>query len=234
MKRLKEILDRTRDASILDIGTGSGQFVSMIKETCNHYKSILGIDTLERAIEAANQKNEDERVSFEVRDVMDMDASFDIVCLSNSLHHFEDPYIIINKMVDLLKPGGKIIIQEMYKDFQTDKQMSHVHLHHFWAKVDRMTGNVHNDTFDKKTIIDYTSHKDLKFIDAWDVVFEDKHVFSQEDFDFLKSSIYNSLKRIEDHESYTQMKELGISIEKRLDEHGFDLATELMIVLEKC
>jgi len=234
MKRLKEILEKIEAPTILDIGTGSGQFVSMITGVCGHYKKIVGIDTLDRAIDAANKNNSNDRITYKVQDVMTMDEKFDIVCLSNSLHHFENPKAIIDKMIDLTHSGGKIIIQEMYQDHQTDEQMSHVKLHHFWAKIDRLTGNVHNDTFFKSEIIGHLSHDKLKLVDVWDVDFGEKYVYTSEDFAFLKNSIYNSLKKIESLNEYTTLKKTGEILDKRLDEVGFDSATELMIVTEKC
>jgi len=234
MKRLKEILEKIEAPTILDIGTGSGQFVSMITGVCGHYKKIVGIDTLDRAIDAANKNNSNDRITFKVQDVMTMDEKFDIVCLSNSLHHFENPKAIIDKMIDLTYSGGKIIIQEMYQDHQTDAQMSHVKLHHFWAEVDRLTGNIHNDTFFKNDIIGHLSHDKLKLVDVWDVDFGEKYVYTSEDYDFLKSSIYNSLKKIESLNEYATLKKTGENLDKRLDEVGFDSATELMIVSEKC
>lgn len=234
MKRLTEIMKQVEQPKILDIGTGSGQFINLMTEACDHYSSMTGIDMHEKGIEAAAKHFKDERISFEVKNVFDVKETYDVVCLSNSLHHFDEPEAIVNKMIEMTNKDGYIVIMEMYRDNQTEAQMTHVGLHHFWASVDRELGVPHNDTYTKKEILETLNHSSLKVLDSWDFEFEDDPGIKPEDYSILKNSIYNSLKRVEGHDVYDDMKKTGEVLEKRIDDVGFALATEFMVILKKC
>ncbi len=234
MKRLSEVLKQKSAPRILDIGTGSGQFIHLIQESCNHYESIVGVDTHEKAIERAIETQNDPRVSFEIMNVYDYDKEpFDVVCLSNSLHHFEDANKILELMVSLTKEDGYIIFNEMYQDNQNDKQMTHVGLHHFWASIDRIHGAVHKETYKKKEIIDIlTAVPRTELLDSWNLDFEEQ-TLGPEDYTMLKNSVTNSLKRIEGHEGYGEHQKTGDVLINRIEEIGFETATELIVVLKK-
>ena len=75
------------------------------------------------------------------------DNSFDIISLSNSLHHLENPKEIFAEMERVLAQYGIIIINEMISDGLSKRQKSHLKLHHFAAEVDRALGGTHNETF---------------------------------------------------------------------------------------
>lgn len=234
MKRLSEVLKQKPAPRILDIGTGSGQFVHLIQESCNHYESIVGVDTHEKAIERAIETQKDPRVSFEIMDVYDYDKEpFDVVCLSNSLHHFKETNKILELMVSLTKKDGYIIFNEMYQDYQNDKQMTHVGLHHFWASIDRLHGVTHKETYKKKEIVDILSAVPrTELLDSWNLDFEEQ-TLGAEDYTMLKNSVTNSLKRIEGHEGYDEYQKTGDILINRIDEIGFKTATELIVVLKK-
>lgn len=234
MKRLSEVLKQKSAPRILDIGTGSGQFIQLIQESCNHYDSIVGVDTHEKAIERAIETQKDPRVSFEIMNVYDYDKEpFDVVCLSNSLHHFEDANKILELMVSLTKEDGYIIFNEMYQDHQNDKQMTHVGLHHFWASIDRIHGDVHKETYKKNEIIDIlTDLPRTELLDSWNLDFEEQ-TLGPEDYTMLKNSVTNSLKRIEGHEGYGEYQKTGDVLINRIEEIGFETATELIVVLKK-
>jgi len=235
MKRLSEVLKQKTAPRILDIGTGSGQFIHLIQESCNHYSAIVGVDTHEKAIERAIESQKDPRVSFELMNVYDYDKEpFDVVCLSNSLHHFEEPDKILELMVTLTKDEGYIIFNEMYQDSQNDKQMTHVGLHHFWASIDRLHDVVHKETYKKKEIIDLlTAAPKTELLDSWNLDFEEEQTLKPEDYTMLKNSVTNSLKRIEQYDGYEQYEKTGNILINRIDEIGFESATQLMVVLKK-
>ena len=148
MKRLSKALKDKRNAKILDVATGVGNFIGLIQEFTDDYNSILGIDTSETAIETASGNFSDSRITFEVMDINEPglnNNSFDIICLSNSLHHLNDLPETLGKMKALLKEDGTIIINEMYADVEDEQQNTHVLLHHFWAEIDRLNGGCHNE-----------------------------------------------------------------------------------------
>lgn len=90
----------------LEIGCGTGDFSDLIykKLKC---KSITGLDISENAIQFANKKYKNENVNFMVFDCLqnnfDKFKNIDITICSNTLEHFRNPYILINKMLQISK-----------------------------------------------------------------------------------------------------------------------------------
>lgn len=85
------------------------------------------------------------------------DASFDTVCIANSLHHMEDAPAVLSEMLRVLKPGGRMVVNEMYCDGQTDTQLTHVLLHRWWAAVDSALGITHRETYTRQALVDLLS-----------------------------------------------------------------------------
>lgn len=232
MNRFSKLLNNEASPKIIDIATGSGQFIHLITEACDHYESILGIDTHTKALDHARKTFADKRITFKEEDIFNIKGTYDIVCLSNSLHHFKSPRKILDKMVDLTGDKGLVVIGEMIKDGQNDKQMTHVGLHHFWARIDRLTGGVHEETYDKAEILELLNRPDLKLIETWD--FDQDRAISSEDMAMLKKSVSTCLKRVEGHETYEELKKTGAILDRRLEDIGFELATKVMVFLKKC
>ncbi|MDD3123959.1 MAG: class I SAM-dependent methyltransferase, partial [Candidatus Izemoplasmatales bacterium] len=161
MQKLSDFLKKYPHARILDIGTGVGNFIDLISTVNDEYDEIVGIDILDRAIQAAMINFKDKpRIRFEKMDVLNMtfpEASFDIVCLSNSLHHLSNVDETFIAMKKVLKNGGAILINEMKSDNLNQSQMSHLLLHHFSAEIDRFLGITHYDTFSRNKILKIAS-----------------------------------------------------------------------------
>ncbi len=81
------------------------------------------------------------------------DGEFDMVCISNSLHHIEDVQSVLKEMYRVLRPGGVFILQEMFSDGeQTEAQVNHILTHHWSARVDNLDGTYHRETFSREEI----------------------------------------------------------------------------------
>jgi hypothetical protein len=57
-------------------------------------------------------------------------------------------------MLRVLRPGGHVVINEMYRDGQSETQATHVLLHHWWAAVGRQRGDVHRETYLRGEIVE--------------------------------------------------------------------------------
>jgi 2-polyprenyl-3-methyl-5-hydroxy-6-metoxy-1,4-benzoquinol methylase len=110
LNRTKEYL---RDSDvILDYGCGPA---SMTCEIAGVVKKIYGIDISFKMIEAAKRKADKlkiENADFAQSTIFDeklVNESFDAILVFNILHFFEDPLKVVNRINELLKPGGLII-----------------------------------------------------------------------------------------------------------------------------
>lgn len=235
MERLKKILDSKNTLRILDLATGVGSFIHIISNLTNKYDEIIGIDTSERAIEAAKKNFSDDRITFLKMDALDMsfeDNSFDIVCLSNSLHHILDIKKTISEMERVLKPGGFLLFNEMFSDVEDPEQLTHVKMHHFWAEIDRLNNVIHNETMQRKEIIDtLIDNSNLNIIEKWNMVTEEQEL-TKENYEWLKKTLDSSLDRVSESSQFKYFKDKSKVLKERLEEIGFKSATQLVVVMK--
>ncbi len=150
MDSLHRVLSVIEGGEVLDVATGGGGFVGALSECLGSFEHITGVDTTESAIGKARETFDDGRFAFLVEDAAELsfaDASFDTVTIANSLHHMERLDDVLAEMLRVLKPGGKLVVFEMYRDGQTEAQQMHVALHHWWAVVDSARGTHHRETY---------------------------------------------------------------------------------------
>jgi len=95
-----------KGARLLDVGCGSGAFISRM-QTLGW--SVSGIDTDPAAVEAAATRGLDVKCA-DLRASCWAEESFDAVTLIHVVEHVADPGALIEKATRLLKPGGRLII----------------------------------------------------------------------------------------------------------------------------
>ena len=236
MERFAKFLQEGKFNRILDVGTGSGNFVGLLNNLYTDYEEIIGIDTHERSLEMAKKNFQDGRIVFENMDALEMsyeDDSFDLVCLSNSLHHLSDPSAIFKEMERVLKPGGKLIVSEMVSDNLDKRQMSHLIIHHFAAKIDRLRGDTHNETMSHEEIIESLNiNSQLPITKHWDLTYERRGENTEEEIKWFIDTVDRLVSRVPEELKDEYMKEAD-SVKDYIKKHGFDSATTLLCVLSK-
>jgi ubiquinone/menaquinone biosynthesis C-methylase UbiE len=236
MRKLGAFFNMFEGPKILDVGTGNGNFIRTIQSVYNGYEEIIGIDNIKGAIDSAKEKFEDERISFMEMDAYQMtfeDDVFDVVCLSNSLHHLDDIERLFQELERVLKPGGTILINEMISDSLDARQKAHKMLHHFSAEIDRLFDEPHNETFKAVEILkllEKVSTLDIK--DVWNLAYVRPTGNSQEEIDFLVGTIDRLLKRVEGLKEEKDLIKKGEKIKRYIRRVGFDNATQLVVLLK--
>jgi SAM-dependent methyltransferase len=139
------------------VATGYGGFIAVLGDGLADYDEIIGIEidgARQARFEAATAGRRD--IRFELGDFLRSTypaGSFDTVAVSASLHHFRDAAVALRRMREIVRPGGAIIVSEMYRDGQTAAQETEVAVHDWMAEVDTATGGVHRPTFRRSEII---------------------------------------------------------------------------------
>lgn len=156
----KEIADRLAEIKggrILDVCTGKGKFIETLMKTLKAFDSFIGVDIDTDDLAAAHEKLSEDIAHFKEMDAEYLafpDASFDTVAIAFSLHHLPDVPKVLAEMKRVLKPGGYFIVEEMYQDSEQSKaQHTGILEHHWTAKVDRLLGIHHNETFTQTQIL---------------------------------------------------------------------------------
>ncbi|HEX6764997.1 MAG TPA: class I SAM-dependent methyltransferase [Polyangiaceae bacterium] len=103
---LEHHLGSLAERSLLDISCSTG---IMTRVYAKEFRSVLGIDIDEGAVEFANAQARPENLRFEVRDGLRTglpDASFDVVSCTQMYEHVPDAQALMNEVHRVLKPGG--------------------------------------------------------------------------------------------------------------------------------
>jgi ubiquinone/menaquinone biosynthesis C-methylase UbiE len=228
MTTYQDIFESIPGGLVLDVATGSGGFIHILIDNLKNFSEIIGIDTVERFAGVFKESFKDiPTIHFTNMNAEKMDfpdASFDMVCIANSIHHLEPKPVFI-EMMRVLKMGGYFIISEMYRDNQTETQMSHVLLHHWWAAVDQANGIVHHETYQRSEIIRMVTDLGLSRIGWYDVSHLEDDPKSDELIQQLDPVIDRYIQRSEGH---PELQAAGEELRQRVHSIGFHGATNLV------
>lgn len=99
--------------NILDAGCGTGMFSHVFSKKA---KAVTGIDFSDESLDIAKKYSVDNNItntSFKIHDLNDrilFGNNYDMIYCGGVLHHIKNPDIPFQHLIDVLKPGGKIII----------------------------------------------------------------------------------------------------------------------------
>src|SRR6056297_3372228 len=158
MDKIKEILSDINVDKILDVATGRGEFVELLKNNIGSFNEIIGIDNHKSSLKIAQEKNKKiKNIKFIDEDIFDSSLkkeSFQMVTVSNSLHHFKATQNLLKTAFSFLKKDGYFIISEMHRNGrQTKSQEAHVMIHHWGAKIDMINNHYHEKTFKHENLV---------------------------------------------------------------------------------
>lgn len=239
MEKLAKLLNQFEHAKILDVGTGTGNFIELITSCYKEYDSIIGIDTTEGVLNLARENFDDKRIVFRQMNGNQTDYPdnyFDIVCLSNSLHHLDEIKTLFKEMKRIVKTDGIIIVAEMISNDLTSKQMSHLKIHHFAAKTDRLKGDTHNETYTEKEINEVLRNRtSLSIQKSWllKILGSNEEEDLPDRFKWFEETVSRLIKRIPKELQTEELKQEGQEVVKYIQEHGFDTCPTLIVVMKK-
>jgi ubiquinone/menaquinone biosynthesis C-methylase UbiE len=237
MDTVESTLKNLPAGRVLDVATGSGQFIGFLLEGLTSFDEIVGIDTSEKSGAALAAAFKDQpKIRFEQMDAAKLDfpdASFDLVCISNSLHHLADPGPALSEMKRVLKPGGHFLVAEMYRDNQTEAQMTHVLMHHWWGMVDTAKGVVHNETYTRQQLLDIVAGMGLQEIAVHDLSDLGDDPKAPETVKYLTDATNQYIQRLEGLPGEADLRARGLELLERLNAVGFHSATSLLVISKK-
>jgi ubiquinone/menaquinone biosynthesis C-methylase UbiE len=234
MLTAQDILGTFSARRVLDVATGSGGFIHFLLEGLKDHPEIIGLDNNERAAAAFNETFKDRpNIHFQMMDAAYLDfvpGSFDLVCISNSLHHFSDPLTVLHQMERMLRTGGHLLVSEMYCDGQTETQMTHVNLHHWWAAVDTVNGLSHHQTYQRAKLIELVSSlglQDVMLYDLSDTSEDPKHPEISEEL----NPVFD--RYIQRSDGHPDLQARGEELRQRVADIGFHSASTLVVLGRK-
>jgi SAM-dependent methyltransferase len=236
MSIFKHALDDITGGRVLDVATGRGSSIGVLKECFKSYTEIVGIDVNERAIESARNSYEGDNIQFIRMDAERLgfkDQSFDTVNVSKSLHHFANVPQVLSEMKRVLKSRGYLIVCDMHRDAQTEAQRTDVYIHHWAAEVDTQLGFSHHRTFARQELIDIVEGLGFSNFAFYDWLDTDSDPMDAEALHEKEEIIARYLQRAREVPDFQILEQRGKELRRRLYEVGIQSEPVLIMVGEK-
>lgn len=130
---------------VADFGCGSG---TLSVEIAKWAKQVIAIDQSRAALDQSRQRAKAAglaNIRFLREDLHRLtlpDAHLDLVVVSQSLHHMEDPRAVLGEAFRILKPGGRLIVVELMPHGETwvQDRLGHRHLGFEPAELEKVLG----------------------------------------------------------------------------------------------
>jgi 2-polyprenyl-3-methyl-5-hydroxy-6-metoxy-1,4-benzoquinol methylase len=92
-------------ARVLEVGCAYGYFLDLLRR---EYPGAVGVDVSADAVAAARSRGLDAREGDLLQ--VDIQGTFDAVCLWDTIEHLSAPEAVVRRGVDLLAPGGHVFL----------------------------------------------------------------------------------------------------------------------------
>lgn len=230
MEQLKNFFSDKQVTKIIDVGTGSGDFVQVLKEIFPKAQ-ITGIDPNSESLQEASRKYPD--VSFSEMSAENLEFSentFDLASISMALHHLPDIQKALAEMQRIVKPNGWIIVNELFSDNLNASQEVHKMFHHFRSKIDRLTGINHSETFVKEEIQKMIKKSGIQVLFDFENKSESDLVDEVDELEIRVEKMKLHLEKIKHLPEYELFKPQIEEFRREASQHGFQPATRIVVV----
>ncbi|MFO7895370.1 MAG: methyltransferase domain-containing protein [Candidatus Cloacimonadales bacterium] len=237
MDNIAKILARLKPEKILDIACGQGEFVAWILHYFPDFQQLLAVDNNAKMLQRAQQKfASEQRIDFRSMDAYDLalaDDSYDLVTLSNSLHHFEDHSQLFAEIKRVLQPEGRLIINEMLADKLSAAQESHKKIHHFAAKIDRLKRRYHAETFSQEQVSKLMQAHGFSLEQQVDYAHEIDTELASQQVERLQDALKQMLKSVESRADFAELQAEANEISQWMQKHSFASARSLLLIAKQ-
>ena len=221
---------------VLDIGTGNGDFIKLLIPVFGAETRITGIDPSEEALDEARKLNTSVSVEFirmEGEKLEFANHTFDVVCLSNAMHHLADPAKTFAEMKRVVKMGGWLVIAEIVSDGLNEAQENQKMWHHFKSYVDRKSGITHRETWTEAEVLDIIQINGIHPVLTFPFNRMDDPVTDPGKLESWINLFAGHLKQLEGMPEYSEKARLFRHFKERLNIYGFQLARQIVVVGEQ-
>jgi ubiquinone/menaquinone biosynthesis C-methylase UbiE len=236
MDIIERALSSLAGGRVLDVATQEGRFVQILMDNLHSYTQIVGIDVNEQAIKTAHDTIGQDKVQFLVVNAEQLvfaAGSFDTVSISASLHHFANIRQVLAETERVLKPGGNFVLAEMYREAQTEAELTSVYLHQWAAQVDCALGRLHNRTLARQELIDHVASLGLSQVELSDYTDRDSDPMEKTTIEQLDGLIERIIQRAEPAAPNEELKRQGEALRQRLHQVGARREPVLVVIGKK-
>jgi len=221
---------------VLDVACGTGGFTEMLRGSLQSYGQIVGIDVREDAVAKANQTRPDDSLRFEVMDAAEIafpDETFDLVSCAFSLHHLPDPAAVLAEMRRVLKPGGMLVVVEMYHDHLTEPQKTEILVHHWAAEIDTALGELHRKTYTRDQILELVQPESWSDAQTFDLAGVNFDPLGEDIMEMMLNTIVRVLQKAKPLPDYEDHQIKASLLGDRVAQVGTHISTRLIVLAQK-
>ncbi len=230
MKQLTDFFQDKKVGKILDVGTGSGNFLVVLKEVFPN-ANVTGIDPNTDSLKEASEKFPDVQFQKMSAEIIEFpDNLFDVAAISMALHHLPDIKKSLAEMQLVTKPGGWIIVNELFSDNLNPAQEVHKMYHHFISQIHRILGESHNETFKKEEIIKIVEDSGIDIQFHFEFTKDINPILNSEELESRVEKMNELLESVKDLSEYKLLKPQIEEFRKNAVKFGFQSATRVVIV----
>jgi len=231
-KLLKEI----DGGNVLDVGCGPGQFTGTLAGSLRSFKTITGVDVDEDSLKEARSNFPGKSFIFirsGSQDLPFQNDHFDMVVISNALHHVEDPEASLAEMKRVLKSGGYFLVNELLRDELTDAQESHMLHHHLRQEIDKILGVNHNPTYHRADLINLVNNVGLQERVIAEFSPDDGMARDSENMLEFTRKLDLWIEALDGHPEKSKFRERGEALKNRIKEFGISRPPQMLILGKK-
>ena len=220
---LSELLSGVHGGYVLDVATGRGGFTCLLTEHLADFQLITGVDNHRHALLGAYAQCLGPMVRFLEMDVTCLgfqSDSFDMVCVSASLHHLSDPAAALHEARRVLRPNGRFLLVEMHGDAEDEPQRTAIMLHQWAADVDAARGIYHRHTYRRQDLVDLVAKMDLSQLDIYDLSHGRENPHDPKTIERLTDFIDDHLQSARGSHQYPALLHRWTELHARIEETG--------------
>lgn len=232
---MKQLTDFFRDKpirDILDVATGSGQFINALMRIFPDAR-FTGVDPDKESLQKAREKFAGKNVRFLQMGAEKLEFKpgwFDLVSISNGLHHLPQMKTSLVEMKRVLKPDGWLVISEHISDNLNPAQENQKFYHHLKSYADRLNGTFHHKTWTRQEILGMIQQNGIRIFLRFDYNNNRSQINKTEDIDFWVNRLKAITDTLKDNPVYPELVQRIGEFRQRIEKDGLQPVTNIVVV----